>query len=99
MYELVKLNNGKEVQLAPLTLFWVEALDGIMKENNGNLSKEYKTMGDLLYQSFIRKNPELTREELSNSLDASDINNLFAKLLVVSGLVKENTEEGSEAKK
>lgn len=98
MYEKIKLNDGKEVQLAPLTLFWVEALDHIMQENGGNLSKEYKTMGDLLYQSFIRKNPELTREQLSNTLDASDINPLFAKLLEVSGLVKQAQTEDSEKK-
>lgn len=89
----IKLNDGNSYELSPLTVYWIERLDDIMKESAGSLSKEFKTMTDLIYQSLIRKSPELKREDLSNLLDSDQINDVFTELLVVSKLMKK-TDDG-----
>lgn len=93
MAVLIKLNDDKSYELSPLTVYWIERLDDIMKECAGSMSKEFKTMTDLIYQSLLRKQPELKREDLSNLIDADKINDIFTELLIVSKLMKK-TEDG-----
>lgn len=92
--------NGKSYTFPPLALGVVERFEedfqnfGKMKAN-----KQASVAIDLAFSSLKRNYPKITREEVAEMLDLSNVQEVVGAIMGVSGLVASSADEGAKGNK
>jgi hypothetical protein len=92
----IEFANGLTLVVPPLSLAAVESFQDRLTAYSGGLS-DVTLVIDALHASLKRNYPEMTREEVAETVDIANMQQVMFAVMNVSGLVKKEDESG-EAK-
>lgn len=95
----LELGDGETYVLPPLTLGVMEAMQDRLEAMTGGLDKNtVSTTVDCLHASLKRNYPDMTREKVAGELlDVSNMADVMAALMDVSGMKRKAQEAGNLA--
>lgn len=90
--------NGVDYVIPPIALGALEQLQERIGTFDGNAmdAKQISTVIDCAHAALKRNYPDLTREEVADLIDISNMNEVFAAVMDVSGL-KRKEQEAAQA--
>ena len=90
--------NGTNYVIPPIALGALEQLQERIVAFNGNIQdiKQISTVIDCAYAAMRRNYPDMTRGEVADLIDISNMNEVFVAMMDVSGL-KRKEQEAAQA--
>ena len=91
-----KFNETDTLTIPPIPIGYLEQLQGRMSEVTGDAldPKQVTTVIDTLHIALSRNYPEMTREEVGNLVDISNMFEVFECAMDVSGMKRKGLQPG-----
>lgn len=89
-------NNFDVLVIPPIAIGQLEQLQQRITEVNGNAAdaKQISTIIDATYAALQRNYPEITRDKVGELIDISNMDDVFACVMDVSGMKRKALAEG-----
>ena len=95
----IELNDGKQYTFKPLTLGAIIKYQDKMSSISDFDMKDVPLVLDIIYESFKRSYPEITKDVLSDLVDLSNMKDVFFAVMNVSNMVGSKKSDGNSEEK